>query len=234
MALKKSEVYSSLWQSCDELRGGMDASHLQGLCSRSALCQICQRQICRCQVCRNHRSDWCELQRHGCPQRQNRYRRPDQQKDPRAAVERQQALRHASRYLLYSLMFQPVKSNLFMKIGGSTVGHAKGDDIRFLQLPLPPIFEQCAIAEALSDADALIESLEQIITKKRQIKQGAMQELLTGKKRLPGFSGEWEVKRLGDLFSFSGGYSASRDQLSSECHCYLHYGDIHGSLKNDH
>ena len=110
-----------------------------------------------------------------------------------------------SRYLLYSLMSQPVKSNLFMKIGGSTVGHAKVDDIRFLQLPLPPISEQCAIAEALSDADVLIESLEQLITKKRQIKQGAMQELLTGKKRLPGFSGEWEVKRIGDLGSTFGG-----------------------------
>ncbi len=103
-----------------------------------------------------------------------------------------------SRYLLYSLMSQPVKSNLFMKIGGSTVGHAKVDDIRFLQLPLPPIVEQEAIAEALSDTDTLIESLEQLITKKRQIKKGAMQELLTGKKRLPGFSGEWEVKKLGD------------------------------------
>jgi type I restriction enzyme S subunit len=51
----------------------------------------------------------------------------------------------------------------------------------------------------LSDTDALIESLEQLITKKRHIKQGAMQELLTGKKRLPGFSGEWEVKRLADI-----------------------------------
>ncbi len=58
--------------------------------------------------------------------------------------------------------------------------------------------EQEAIATALSDADAWIESLEQLIAKKRQIKQGAMQELLTGKRRLPGFSGEWEVKRLGD------------------------------------
>ena len=55
--------------------------------------------------------------------------------------------------------------------------------------PFPPTkAEQEAIAEALSDADALIESLEQLIAKKRQIKQGAMQELLTGKKRLPGFA----------------------------------------------
>lgn len=91
--------------------------------------------------------------------------------------------------------------------------------------------EQEAIAEALNDADALIESLEQLVTKKRHVKRGAMQDLLTGKKRLPGFSGEWLTKRLGDLFAFSGGYSASRDQLSTEGHCYLHYGDIHKSSK---
>ena len=59
-----------------------------------------------------------------------------------------------------------------------------------------------------------------------------MQELLTGKKRLPGFSGEWEVKPLGALFSFSGGLTASRDQLSSEGYCYLHYGDIHTSNRS--
>ena len=67
-------------------------------------------------------------------------------------------------------------------------------------VPLPATKEeQEAIAEALGDADALIESLEQLLAKKRHLKQGAMQELLTGNKRLPGFSGEWEVKRLGDV-----------------------------------
>ena len=64
-------------------------------------------------------------------------------------------------------------------------------------LPVPTLAEQEAIAEALSDADALIESLEQLLTKKRQIRKGTMQELLAGKKRLPGFSGKWKVKRLG-------------------------------------
>ncbi len=74
-----------------------------------------------------------------------------------------------------------------------------GHEYASLPIPLPPTkAEQEAIAEALSDADALIESLEQLIAKKRQIKQGAMQELLTGKKRLAGFDGEWQSKRLGD------------------------------------
>ena len=71
--------------------------------------------------------------------------------------------------------------------------------IRKFQIPLPPTkAEQEAIAEALSDADVLIESLEQLVAKKRRIKQGAMQELLTVKRRLPGFSGEWVHQRLGD------------------------------------
>jgi restriction endonuclease S subunit len=68
------------------------------------------------------------------------------------------------------------------------------------QLGVPPAkAEQEAIAEALSDADALIESLEQLIAKKRHIKQGAMQELLTGRKRLAEFSGMWEEKPLGHV-----------------------------------
>jgi len=96
---------------------------------------------------------------------------------------------------------------------------------------LPPLPEQRTIAEALSNVDGLLGGLDRLIAKKRDLKQAAMQQLLTGQTRLPGFHGEWEVKRLGELFNFSGGYSASRDQLSTEGHCYLHYGDIHGSTK---
>ena len=82
---------------------------------------------------------------------------------------------------------------------GSTFKRANVLQIRNFTVPMPAPSEQIAIAEALSDADALIESLDQLIAKKRLIKQGAMQELLTGKRRLPGFSGEWEAKRLGDV-----------------------------------
>lgn len=90
-----------------------------------------------------------------------------------------------------------------------TVGAQPAISMAYLKkylLALPPTkAEQEAIAEALSDADALIESLEQLLTKKRHLTQAAMQELLTGKKRLPGFSGEWEVKRLGNVCSITTG-----------------------------
>jgi type I restriction enzyme S subunit len=62
--------------------------------------------------------------------------------------------------------------------------------------------EQTAIATALSDIDALIGELDKLIAKKQGIKQATMQQLLTGKKRLAGFSGEWEVKRLGELLDY--------------------------------
>ncbi|MEG4859907.1 restriction endonuclease subunit S [Microcoleus sp. K1-B6] len=72
--------------------------------------------------------------------------------------------------------------------------------INKFKIPLPPtIEEQKAIAQALSDVDATIAELDRLITKKRNIKQGAMQQLLTGEKRLPGFSGEWEVKTFRDV-----------------------------------
>ena len=69
--------------------------------------------------------------------------------------------------------------------------------VRSFKVPLPPLPEQHAIATALSDVDTLITKLDQLIAKKRDIKQATMQQLLTGQTRLPGFSGEWEVKRLG-------------------------------------
>ena len=62
--------------------------------------------------------------------------------------------------------------------------------------------EQRAIATALSDVDALLDGLDRLIAKKRDLKQAAIQQLLTGKTRLPGFEGEWEVKLLGDLLTY--------------------------------
>jgi type I restriction enzyme S subunit len=79
--------------------------------------------------------------------------------------------------------------------------------VQKLQLALPSLSEQRAIAGALSDVDALIGALDQLIAKKRDLKQAAMQHLLTGQKRLPGFHGEWEVKRLGDVAELKNGYA---------------------------
>lgn len=79
-------------------------------------------------------------------------------------------------------------------------------------IPLPPTeTEQRAIAQALSDVDALLATLDKMIAKKRDLKQATMQQLLTGETRLPGFSGNWEVKRLGEAIErIVGGGTPSR------------------------
>lgn len=94
-------------------------------------------------------------------------------------------------------------------IGSSSVSantNISQESLKRLMVPLPPTkAEQRSIAEALSDADALIESLGQLLAKKRQIKHGTMQELFAGKKRLPGFNGEVAVRSLGGLATMASG-----------------------------
>jgi type I restriction enzyme, S subunit len=82
----------------------------------------------------------------------------------------------------------------------TAIPHISPGDIRSFKVAVPPTnAEQRQIGRALSDADSLIDSLEQLLTKKRQIKQGAMQELLTGKRRLPDFEAAWSDGVLGDV-----------------------------------
>ena len=104
------------------------------------------------------------------------------------------------RYLNYFLLSRQGQKQIdSFQAGGNRQGLNFGQ-IRSFLIALPPTLdEQTAIASVLSDTDALIQSLDRFIEKKRLIKQGAMQELLTGKKRLPGFSGEWKIWTLFDL-----------------------------------
>ncbi|HKK44530.1 MAG TPA: restriction endonuclease subunit S [Balneolaceae bacterium] len=89
----------------------------------------------------------------------------------------------------------------------SGIPQLTGVQIRKYYVIIPTLKEQRAIAEALSDVDALIAELDALIEKKQQIKKSAMQQLLTGKKRLPGFSGEWEEKKLWELLTVMHGKS---------------------------
>ena len=91
--------------------------------------------------------------------------------------------------------------------------------------------EQRAIAAALGDVDALLGGLARLIAKKRDLKQAAMQQLLTGQTRLPGFHGEWEVKRLGDHVTFLRNGTISWAELTQDDPVkYLHYGDVHACV----
>ena len=98
------------------------------------------------------------------------------------------------------------------RLQATTVGTTRMElsinPLKKVSMPRPTIDDQRAIAEALSDADALIESLERLIAKKRDIKQGAMQELLTGKKRLPEFTGKWIPTQFNKLLRHHSGNSS--------------------------
>ena len=83
--------------------------------------------------------------------------------------------------------------------GTTSVAAIYTRDLLQLAVIVPPKPEQRAIAEALSDVDGLLAALEALIAKKRAVKQAAMQQLLTGKSRLPGFSGTWETTTLGEI-----------------------------------
>jgi type I restriction enzyme S subunit len=128
---------------------------------------------------------------------------------PQAAISRQlMAIRPHSIcvvFLYYYLL--SLKEELASQALGNLIPGINRKNVLCLQVPLPPLPEQKAIAQSLSDVDALITECDRIITKKRNTKQGTMQQLLTGKKRLPGFSGEWEVKKLGEALKVRHGKS---------------------------
>lgn len=124
-----------------------------------------------------------------------------------------------SRYLNYVLNTEFARK-YSAKVLSVAIGQANinGQKLKSYPIPLPPTKrEQEAIAKALSDADELINFLDRLIAKKRQIKQGTMQELLTGKKRLPGFSGKWETLSVQDVvFGYFCGPSPTCEERNIE------------------
>lgn len=102
-------------------------------------------------------------------------------------------------FLYYLLSSDSVYQQYISMAAGSSVKNLNKEKVSALVVAYPDIKEQERIADALSDIDSLIATLEKQISKKKAIKQGAMQELLTGKRRLPGFSGEWETRTLHEM-----------------------------------
>lgn len=110
----------------------------------------------------------------------------------------------------------------------TSIAHLPREKFVLMPLPLPPKEEQRRIGKALQDADDLIATLECLIAKKQAIKQGMMQQLLTGRTRLPGFTEAWSDIRLGNHVSYVKTVALSRAQLDTKSPIkYLHYGDIH-------
>ena len=110
---------------------------------------------------------------------------------------------------------------------GGIVTRLYNNNLKSSLIPLPPLPEQHRIAAALSDVDELIAALGKLIEKKRNIKAGTMQQLLTGKRRLPGFGGKWVEKRLGEIGKFSKGAGISKEQSNSGPLPAVRYGELY-------
>lgn len=113
--------------------------------------------------------------------------------------------------------------------GGAGRNRTLGQE-RFLKskITLPPLSEQQKIAAILSTQDKVIELKEKLLVQKQQQKKYLMQQLLTEKKRLPGFNGEWKVEKFSDIFDFLSTNTLSRDNLFEGVGAIqnIHYGDI--------
>ncbi|PHY62768.1 restriction endonuclease subunit S [Shewanella xiamenensis] len=150
------------------------------------------------------------------------------------------------RFLYYTLLSSAYLSNIKNAATGSTVRHTSPSTISGTWIAEPPADEQTAIAKALSDVDALIQELEKLIAKKQAIKTATMQQLLTGRTRLPAFAyhpdgrkkgykpselGEipedWEIVKLGNLAKFFKGSGLPKSELSEsgKIKC-IHYGQL--------
>lgn len=111
------------------------------------------------------------------------------------------------KFLTYSILGRQTQLLDLVSSAGNTAGVLDTKLVQAFKIWLPDVNEQRAIVTALSDVDALIAGLEKLIAKKRDLKQAAMQQLLTGQTRLPGFSGEWAEACLGDLARIQRGAS---------------------------
>ncbi len=109
------------------------------------------------------------------------------------------------KYLINTYLYYLVQTNQFIKTANTTSGtkmpRADWDYVALTPFPLPPLQEQKSIAQLLSVWDNAIEKTEQLLKLKEDYKKGLMQQLLTGKKRLKGFSGEWKEVKLGKIFT---------------------------------
>lgn len=145
---------------------------------------------------------------------------------------------HPTEYITSSYLFYLIQSEWFINEANKTCGtkmpRAEWKALKDTVIKIPKsLSEQNAIASVLTNLDNLIESLEKLIAKKKLIKEGAMQDLLAGKKRLRGFDGEWVKCTLSNLGEFLKGKGISSDIVSNTGVPCIMYGDLYVRFKYD-
>ncbi|WQI22920.1 restriction endonuclease subunit S [Stenotrophomonas maltophilia] len=130
-------------------------------------------------------------------------------------------------FVFYYLNSDLAQAAIKLATFGSTQALLNLTDLRELKCAVPPLPEQRDIAAALSDVDALLGGLDRLIAKNRDLKQAAMQQLLTGQTRLPGFSGEWAKMRISEMCQYVNGVRTVGGDVG-----YVEIGDIDVELKS--
>ena len=122
--------------------------------------------------------------------------------------------KHSPSYFLQQFLSEWGQNQMKKAMAGNAITRLTLQKIKILKFPIPPTkIEQNIIAEVLTDLDLQVQALGNLIVKKRDIKQGTMQELLTAKTRLPGFSGEWKNKRLEEVAKIKTGSRNNQDKI---------------------
>lgn len=136
--------------------------------------------------------------------------------------------------IINSYLFQLVQTNQFIseanKSAGSKMPRADWGVVSEMIFPLPPLPEQRKIAKILSTWDKAISTTERLIDNSKQQKKALMQQLLTGKKRLPGFEGEWSLRSIGSISSILKGKGLNKSLLGDTGVPCIHYGELFTSF----
>jgi type I restriction enzyme S subunit len=135
-------------------------------------------------------------------------------------------------YSKYALRAHKVREQIVARGQGAIRANVGQRDLKSVRIWLPQLNEQRSTARALVDVDELIATLERAIMKKQQIKQGMMQQLLTGKVRLPDFGADWSTLTLGDMGSFLKGRGIRRDDVRGSGVPCIRYGELYTTFRD--
>lgn len=136
-----------------------------------------------------------------------------------------------TQYKKYCFSTEQVRKEIVSKSSYTTRALTNGKLLSEVLIPIPPMNEQKKIAKQLNDLDSLIETLEKLISKKRNIKQGTLHQLLSRKKRLNGFSDKWEIRNLGDCVTIRSGESPSKFKYKTNGIPYYKVEQLNNSEK---
>ena len=140
--------------------------------------------------------------------------------------------RYSHEYIYHYFTSAPGQKQILDSAIQTGVPHTNLGICKKYIFPAPTLAEQETISEIFNDIDFYVEAIQRLVDKKKEIKQAAMQELLTGKRRLPGFQGEWEVKRLGEISTISMGRTPSRtnQEYWGSGHTWLSIADLKSKI----